>query len=81
VAQLAGVPGAVIRSARKRLGELEAAAQLPQGDLFSTAPVSAASEPEPHPAVDLLRDCDPDALSPREALELVYRLRQIARGE
>ena len=82
VAQLAGVPGAVIRSARKRLAELEAAAQLPQGDLFSAAPAAApAPEAEPHPAIDLLRDCDPDALSPREALELVYRLRQIARED
>jgi len=82
VAQLAGVPGAVIRSARKRLAELEAAAQQPQGDLFSAAPAAApVAEAEPHPVIDLLRDCDPDALSPREALELVYRLRQIARGE
>jgi DNA mismatch repair protein MutS len=82
VAQLAGVPGAVIRSAKKRLAELEAAAQQPQGDLFSAAPAAAPNpQAEPHPALDLLRDCDPDALSPRAALELVYRLRQIARGD
>jgi DNA mismatch repair protein MutS len=81
VAQLAGVPAAVIRSARKRLNDLEAAAasQLPQGDLFagsSTAPQPAAAEP--HPAVDALRDCDPDALTPRDALDLLYRLRALA---
>ncbi|MCW5576695.1 MAG: DNA mismatch repair protein MutS, partial [Burkholderiales bacterium] len=48
VAQLAGVPGAVIRSARKRLADLEAAAaaQVPQGDLFAgTAAVSEAAAP------------------------------------
>ncbi|MGA0114732.1 MAG: DNA mismatch repair protein MutS [Burkholderiales bacterium] len=82
VAQLAGVPPAVIRSARKHLAELEAAAaaQAPQGDLFSakTSSAAAAPSPEPHPAVDLLRDCDPDALSPRDALELLYRLRELA---
>ncbi|MGA0032198.1 MAG: DNA mismatch repair protein MutS, partial [Burkholderiales bacterium] len=82
VAQLAGVPPAVIRSARKHLAELEAAAaaQAPQGDLFSTktSTAAAAPSPEPHPAVDLLRDCDPDALSPRDALELLYRLRELA---
>jgi DNA mismatch repair protein MutS len=81
VAQLAGVPGAVIRSARKRLAELEAAAQQPQGDLFGTTPAATPAAPEPHPAIDLLQDCDPDSLTPREALELVYRLRRIACGE
>jgi DNA mismatch repair protein MutS len=81
VAQLAGVPAAVIRSARKHLADLEAAAaaHAPQGDLFS-APSAAADAPaiEPHPVVDALRDCDPDALTPRDALELLYRLRELA---
>ncbi len=80
VAQLAGVPAAVIRSARKRLAGLEAAAaaQLPQGDLFSAAATPAAPVAEPHPALDALRDCDPDTLTPRDALELLYRLRELA---
>lgn len=84
VAQLAGVPGAVIRSAKKRLADLEAAAaaQLPQGDLFSgSMPANEPAMPEPHPAVDALRDCDPDALTPRDALELLYRLRELAQGD
>lgn len=81
VAQLAGVPGAVIRSARKHLAGLEAAAaaQVPQGDLFAAnTAVSEVAVPEPHPAVDALRDCDPDALTPRDALDLLYRLRALA---
>jgi DNA mismatch repair protein MutS len=81
VAQLAGVPAAVIRSARKHLADLEAAAaaHAPQGDLFS-APAATADAPttEPHPAIDALRDCDPDALTPRDALDLIYRLREMA---
>ncbi len=85
VAQLAGVPGAVIRSAKKRLADLEAAAaaQVPQGDLFagSAAASHAPAVPEPHPAVDALRDCDPDALTPRDALELLYRLRELAQSD
>jgi DNA mismatch repair protein MutS len=84
VAQLAGVPAAVIRSARKHLADLEAAAaaHAPQGDLFST-PAATADAPatEPHPAVDALRDCDPDALTPRDALDLLYRLRELARDD
>lgn len=85
VAQLAGVPGAVIRSAKKRLADLEAAAaaQVAQGDLFagSSAASHEPAAPEPHPAVDMLRDCDPDALTPRDALDLLYRLRELAQGE
>ena len=84
VAQLAGVPGAVIRSAKKRLADLEAAAaaQVPQGDLFSgSIPLNEPAAPEPHPAVDALRDCDPDALTPRDALDLLYRLRELAQGD
>ena len=83
VAQLAGVPGAVIRNARKRLADLEAAAaaQVPQGDLFAGSSVTATAPaaPEPHPVVDALRDCDPDALTPRDALELLYRLRELTK--
>jgi DNA mismatch repair protein MutS len=77
VAQLAGVPGTVIRAARRRLAELEeqgytAAAQR---DLFAPdAPVPA--EPAPHPALEMLRSADPDTMTPREALDLLYRLRQ-----
>lgn len=77
VAQLAGVPGTVIRAARRRLTELEelGRAASPQRDLFAPdAPVP--EEPARHPALELLRSADPDALTPREALELLYRLRQ-----
>ena len=82
VAQLAGVPAAVIRSARKHLAGLEAAAaaHASQGDLFVTAN-TAAPEPEPHPAIDMLQDCDPDALTPRDALDLLYRLSRLVRDK
>jgi DNA mismatch repair protein MutS len=82
VAQLAGVPSAVVRSARKHLARLEqeGVAGSRQPDLFSgsTAPQPAAADPAPHPALDALRDTDPDQLSPKAALELVYRLKQLA---
>jgi len=77
VAQLAGIPGAVVRAARRRLTELEqqAAQRNPQSDLFA-AP--ARPEPATHPALEALREVDPDALSPREALEVLYRLAKLA---
>jgi DNA mismatch repair protein MutS len=78
VAALAGVPKAVIRQARKYLQMLEDAsvARGPQTDLFA-----ASTKPEPEPPVDALREAlqkvNPDELSPREALELLYRLKKL----
>ncbi len=78
VAQLAGVPPAVIRSARRKLHDLESAA-TPQGDLFSAAPPPPPIVAEVHPVLERLAALDPDALSPREALDLLYTLRNDAR--
>ena len=77
VAALAGVPGGVIRAARKYLVQLEQQAlnRDGQNDLFAAAaPESAA---EPHPALDLLDSIKPDELSPKEALELLYKLKKL----
>jgi DNA mismatch repair protein MutS len=66
----------VVRAAKKHLAKLEeeAASRSPQGDLFA----ANAKRPEApaHPALEALRVADPDALSPKEALELLYRLKQ-----
>jgi DNA mismatch repair protein MutS len=79
VAQLAGVPGGVIQAAKRRLAQLEqqSVASGPQGDLFA---VAALPEPEPelHPALEKLRAIEPDELSPKAALELLYALRKMA---
>jgi DNA mismatch repair protein MutS len=78
VAQLAGVPKAVIQRARRILQQLEESSRAggAQADLFARP---AAEEPEP--AGDALRDAlaqvNPDELSPREALELLYRLKRL----
>jgi DNA mismatch repair protein MutS len=77
VAQLAGVPRKVIDRARKRLRELETPDRgeaLPQLDLFANP---AVVEPEPSPALEALRELDPDAMSPRQALEALYRLKEL----
>lgn len=81
VAALAGVPPEVIESARVYMAELEAphAAAHPQTELpFSTpaAPAApAAPERTPNPIEEALATVDPDTLSPREALNLLYRLK------
>ncbi len=78
VAALAGMPPAVVREARRRLALLEnrEAGTLQQPDLFASAP--PLPEP-PHPALDALRDLNPDELSPREALDRLYQLNRMAR--
>jgi DNA mismatch repair protein MutS len=77
VAQLAGVPGSVIRAARRRLTELEEQGlrASPQRDLFASD-VPEPEPDEPHPALERLRSVEPDTLTPRAALELLYELRR-----
>jgi DNA mismatch repair protein MutS len=77
VARLAGVPSPVIYAARRHLRELEDA-QLqpgPQGDLFAAHLPN--DEPPPHPALDQLRELDPDTLTPKAALDMLYALKAL----
>lgn len=80
VAALAGVPPKVINAARKYLHELErrsAAAQevRPQGELLLEFPDD--EEEEEHQAVAALRSVDPDSMTPREAMDALYRLKKL----
>jgi DNA mismatch repair protein MutS len=80
VARLAGVPAAVVNHARHALAALEAhsAQAQTQVDLFAAPP---APEPQAPSAVEAeLTQLNPDALSPREALEALYRLKRLLGG-
>ena len=78
VARLAGVPAAVVQHARHALAALESQSEQSrsQVDLFAPPPPSA--EPETHPLQAALQGINPDTLSPREALEQLYQLKQLA---
>jgi DNA mismatch repair protein MutS len=78
VARLAGVPTTVVTQARHALQALEDQQNQAQAqvDLFTAPP--AASAPEPSPVDRALAQIDPDALSPREALDLLYQLKKMA---
>jgi len=87
VAQLAGVPRDVITQARHYLEALESqrdqqdsAASSRQRDLFAmprvAAPTQAAATDPLHTAVEAI---DPDDLSPKAALEALYRLKKLLR--
>lgn len=79
VAQLAGIPRSVIHQARHKLQQLEkdegfksslnTQQQQVQNDLFASLPS--------HPALNMLDDTDPDQLTPRQAQELLYRLKEL----
>ncbi len=86
VATLAGVPRAVIAHARALLGQLEHGHRVDEAqlDLFAAPVPPAPPDEEPAPAADdplrvRLRELEPDALTPRAALELVYELHALAR--
>jgi DNA mismatch repair protein MutS len=80
VARLAGIPGAVLGAARRKLGELEASRTAPapgqpatplQPDLFAAA--------RPQPALERLEEIEPDQLSPRQALDILYELKALTK--
>jgi DNA mismatch repair protein MutS len=89
VAKLAGLPPAVLGRAKDVLKRLEAgraatgglAAGLDDLPLFAAAAAAAVAEAAPDPLRAELDSIDADALSPREALELLYRLKRVASEE
>jgi DNA mismatch repair protein MutS len=78
VAALAGIPKNVLRRARFQLSKLEKGDNdSPQMGLFTTY-----EEPEPelepdNPVLDELEETDPDDLTPRAALDIVYKLKSL----
>jgi len=77
VARLAGMPGGVLNQARHTLATLEAGASEAQQqvDLFAAPPETQATGPTPVEAA--LAQINPDALSPREALDAIYALQRL----
>ncbi len=75
VASLAGVPRSVIDKAKTKLRHLEDHAYREQQSATGVNQLDLFSSQECHPVVTLLEDVKPDDLSPRQALELLYRLK------
>ncbi|WAT07618.1 DNA mismatch repair protein MutS [Rouxiella badensis] len=74
VAALAGVPREVIKRARQKLKELEALSNNAAASKIDGPQLPLLSE-EISPAVEALEALDADSLSPRQALEWIYRLK------
>jgi DNA mismatch repair protein MutS len=78
VAALAGVPKPVVRQAKKYLEMLEQQSlqRGGQDDLF-LKPAPAEPEPANDPLREAMQQLNPDDLTPREALDLLYRLKKL----
>jgi DNA mismatch repair protein MutS len=78
VARLAGMPAAVVNHARHALSALEAGAQDAQAQVDLFAPPPSAEVVSASAVEKALDAINPDALSPREALEVLYQLKKIS---
>jgi len=87
VAKLAGIPAAVSKDAQNRLRMLETHKKQQLNTAVQTDLFSALTEPEviervvevekTSPVLDALADLDVDNLSPREALQQLYALKDL----
>ena len=78
VAQLAGIPSSVIASARQKLMQLES-----ESEAFEAKPKESLQplqsemfDAQPHPAVEFLERLEPDEISAKEALSILYELKK-----
>ena len=79
VAALAGLPKSVVRQARGRLAELEQqgrdAPTMPMTDEAMDSPQQFGLFAPSSAALDALASIEPDEMTPRQALEALYRLK------
>jgi DNA mismatch repair protein MutS len=77
---LAGLPRTVVDDAREHLAELEAGDRIPakanKRGAHASPQLGLFNEP-PSPVLTEIDRIDPDALSPREALDALYRLKRL----
>jgi DNA mismatch repair protein MutS len=79
VAALAGVPQVVITKAKSKLLQLENLAYAEQSNQREINQLDLFSSQECHPAVCFLDDIDPDNFSPKQALEILYKLKLLVK--
>jgi len=96
VAKLAGIPTDVVALAKQQLEHLEGNTEgtsinaPTQPPVLVQQPVAAIVEDpfqsdmfgasKPHPAVEAIEDLDPDDLTPRQALEMLYQLKGLTKS-
>lgn len=89
VAKLAGMPKKLLQRAETLLHELEQNSvsktldeKIVNMPLFSSVQNSAAAtNNEKHPIIDMVQDINPDEMSPREALDILFQLKNTLKGD
>jgi len=81
VARLAGMPAPVVSHARQALEALEAQQNQARAQVDLFAPPPAAEAPPDSAVESALAALDPDAMSPREALDALYSLKKLSARE
>ena len=79
VAKLAGIPKSVIANARLKLRQLELSGcqkDEPDNEMQPGLPLEESPE---HPLFEYLAAVDPDDLSPKDALEILYKLKELVK--
>jgi DNA mismatch repair protein MutS len=83
VAALAGIPSAVVEQAKQHLRKLEnppssRETHIVRAKSIATEPQLPLFAAKPHPIVEALAHLDPDGISPRQALDIIYQLKGLA---
>ena len=77
VARLAGMPATLLRQARAALEALESQQKSGQSQIDLFAPAAVPETPEPSALDAALAKIDPDSLTPKQALDALYRLKAL----
>ncbi|MBV7474058.1 DNA mismatch repair protein MutS [Pseudoxanthomonas sp. PXM05] len=82
VAALAGLPRSTVAQARRRLAELEARGRESHASAMAPQALDAPQQiglfaPVPSAAMEALAALEPDELTPKQALEALYRLKHL----
>ena len=77
VAGLAGVPKTVLKRAKQKLKELEMISKQTANSHVDSSQLSFETESEPSEVEEVLKRIDPDALTPKQALEMLYQLKKL----
>jgi len=78
VAALAGVPNKVIKAAKHKLQQLESRDHQAEGTRTPIQSLLALPEPVENPALTKLSSINPDNLTPKQALDLLYELKRLS---
>ena len=77
VAGLAGVPKQVLKRAKQKLKELEIISKQAANSHVDQSQLSFEAISEPSEVEEALKQIDPDALSPKQALDVLYQLKKM----